>query len=230
MNSIPRIAVPLLKPEDVIPHLGKPTHWKQGRSAKAVADRWFTDNAIPDAVRQVLNQSSFFDGCELVDAWLERSTDLGDGRGTHSQTDLLAILGLGNELAVMGVEAKVSETFGPLVSEWIESGSMGKNERLDRLCGLFGIDRETAQPLRYQLFHRTAAAIYEAKRYRSECAIMMVHSFCENATGLSDFTRFFETIGVEGVGHNRLSKPRKFADTVLWAGWTSDACPPEIMP
>ena len=93
MTKLPRIAVPLLKPEDVIPHLGKPTHWKQGRSAKAVADSWFGANGIPSRVQAVLDQAPDLRGAELVDAWLERCTDLGDMRGSASQTDLLAVLG-----------------------------------------------------------------------------------------------------------------------------------------
>lgn len=79
--------------------------------------------------RAVLDQSRELNGVELVDAWLERCT-LGDRRGSASQTDLLAVLGIGDELAVMGVEAKVTETFGQLVSEWIGNGSEGKEDRL----------------------------------------------------------------------------------------------------
>lgn len=178
MPALPRIAVPLLKAEDVIPHLGKPTHWKQGRSAKAVADSWFNANDIPPRVRVVLDQSPEFRGAELVDAWLERCTDLGDQRGTATQTDLLAVLGVGDELAVIAVEAKVTESFGPLVSEWIGEGGEGKEDRFQRLCALLGLDSGSVGDLRYQLFHRTAAAILEARRYRAKKAVMMVHSFC----------------------------------------------------
>ena len=224
-KAIPRIAVPLLKPEDVIPHLGKPTHWKQGRSAKAVADSWFQANDLPPRVRAVLEQSPDFKGAELVDAWLERCTDLGDRRGSASQTDLLAVLGIGDELAVMGVEAKVTESFGPLVSEWIGNGSEGKEDRLQRLCLMLGFDPSDVGNLRYQLFHRTAAAILEARRYRARKAVLMVHSFCEDATGLADFLTFFEQMGVRGAGRDFVSEPKQVGGIELWIGWTSDCCP-----
>lgn len=214
----------MLKPEDVIPHLGKPTHWKQGRSAKALADSWFQANDLPPRVRAVLDQSPEFLGAELIDAWLERCTDLGDRRGSASQTDLLAVLGVGSELAVMGVEAKVTESFGPLVSDWIGNGSEGKEDRLQRLCDLLGFDRSSVGDLRYQLFHRTAAAIFEARRYRARKAVMMVHSFCENATGLTDFVAFFDRMGVRQVGRDVLSEPTDLGEVRLWAGWTSDRC------
>ena len=225
MAKLTRIAVPLLKPEDVIPHLGKPTHWKQGRSAKAVSDSWFQANDVPPRVRAVLDQSPELKRAELIDAWLERCTDLGDNRGSATQTDLLAVLGVGDELAVMAVEAKVTESFGPLVSEWIGEGGEGKEYRLQRLCDLLGFDRGAIGDLRYQLFHRTAAAMLEARRYRANKAVLMVHSFCEDGTGLPDFLEFFERIGLRNCGRDSLSEPVSVGGVTLWAGWTSDECP-----
>lgn len=210
------------------PASGKPTHWKQGRSAKAVADSWFQANDLPPRVRAVLDQSPELKGAELIDAWLERCTDLGDRRGTATQTDLLAVLGVGDELAVMAVEAKVTESFGPLVSEWLGEGGEGKMDRLQRLCDLLGFERGEVGDLRYQLFHRTAAAILEARRYRAAKAVLLVHSFCENATGLSDFTSFFERMGVQGCGKDALGGPAPVGGISLWVGWTSDKCPQEI--
>lgn len=144
MRRSSRIAVPLLRPEDVIPHLGKPIHWKQGRSAKSLADSWFFSGGIPAAIADLLSQSERLAGAELLEAWLERETDLQDGRTTPSQTDLLALLAIGDKLAVLGIEAKVDESFGPLVSEWLASGSEGKADRLERLCGLYRVSTAEA--------------------------------------------------------------------------------------
>src|SRR3954468_3074772 len=77
--AVPRISVTVRRPEDVIPHLGSPTHWKQGRSAKSLADAWFQANDLPPRVRLVLEQDPVLDGAELIDAWLERCGDLRDG-------------------------------------------------------------------------------------------------------------------------------------------------------
>lgn len=225
MSRLVRIAVTLRKPEDVIPHLGKPTHWKQGRSAKAVADSWFNANDVPPRFRAVLDQEPELRGATLVDAWLERCTDLGDSRGSASQTDLLAVLAVANELVVMGVEAKVTESFGPLVEEWIGEGAEGKEDRLRRLCELLGFDRGSVGDLRYQLFHRTAAAIIEAKRFRASKALMVVHSFCDRATGLADFLTFYERMGMRGAGRDRLSEPATVGGVTLWIGWVGDVCP-----
>lgn len=225
MAKLTRIAVPLLRPEDVKPHLGGPTHWKQGYSAKAVADSWFQANDVPPKVRSLLDQSPELRGAELIDAWLERCTDLCDKRGTATQTDLLAVLGVGDDLVIMAVEAKVAEGFDKPVSKWLGEGREGKADRLQGLCELLGFQRDNVGDLRYQLFHRTAAAILEARRYRANKAVLMVHSFCENATGLGDFTAFFERMGVHGCGKDALGGPVSVGGMSLWVGWTGDECP-----
>lgn len=222
MRRSSRIAIPLLNPEDVIPHLGKPSHWKQGRSAKSLADSWFHARDIPAPVRAVLAQSDRLAGAELLEAWLERETDLQDGRASPSQTDLLALLGIGDKLAVLGIEAKVDESFGPLVSEWIERGSEGKVQRLAKLCAMFRLDPAAVGHLRYQLFHRTAAAVFEAKRFRAGNAILIVQSFCPKSTGLGDAKAFFDAIGLAGLGADRLIGASRCDGVDLWVGWASD--------
>ena len=223
MRRSSRIAVALKRPEDVIPHLGKAHHWKQGRSAKSLADSWFYANDVPDVVRSLLAQSDRLVGAEFLDAWLERETDLQDGRATPSQTDLVALLGIGEKLAVLGIEAKVDESFGPLVAEWLASASEGKAHRLAKLCALFQLDPAQVGHLRYQLFHRTAAAILEAKRFRTDTAILIVQSFCPRSTGLADATAFFEAIGMPGLESGKLLAARRFDGVDLWIGWACDA-------
>jgi hypothetical protein len=227
VSRITRIAVPLLKAADVKPHLGKRTHWKQGRSAKSVADSWFAANDLPASIRALLEDSADLKNAELIDAWLERKTDLGDGRASHSQTDLFAILAVDDELAALGIETKVDESFGPFVSEWLADRSAGKQQRLEKLCALLDVDPQTIGHLRYQLFHRTAASIIEAKRYRARKAIMIVQSFCPKATGLSDCQAFFDALGMQGLERSKLVGPKTFDGVELWIGWASDTPSPE---
>ena len=84
MSRIGRLNLAMRAPEDVIPHLGKAIHWKEGRSAKSLADTWFAANDIPADVRTVLDQATEYRGATLLDAFLERCTDLEDGRATPS--------------------------------------------------------------------------------------------------------------------------------------------------
>lgn len=210
MAAIPRLHLPLRKPTDVIPHLGAEHHYREGRSGRLIAETWFAaqcqPRCLPTAIRDVLDQAQQFAGVELVDAFLERWIELGDGL-RPSQADVLAVLGLPDALAVMAIEGKVDETFGPRVSEWRANGSPGKINRLGLLGATLNLDPAAAAPLRYQLLHRTASAIYEAKRYRAGIAVMMVHSFDPKDAGLPDFKTFASAIGLPDADARRLTGP-----------------------
>lgn len=74
----------------------------------------------------------------------------------------LVIVGLGDTLGVIAVEGKVEESFDDLVRNWNTSAS--KQCRLVGLCATLGLDAGRVGNIRYQLIHRTASAVYEAKR------------------------------------------------------------------
>lgn len=48
---------------------------------------------------------------------------------------------------------------------------------------------------RYQLLHRTASAVIEAKRFRAMAAIMVVHSCSQAHAWLGDYRHFAEQFG-----------------------------------
>ena len=172
-------AEPITRPEDIIPRLAKQErHWKKGYSAYELAHSWVGAKGIPDPVVAVLHQAEEFRGMELIEGFFEKETDL-RSRGRPSQTDLLALIGDGEGFAVLGVEGKVDEPFGPLVSEWLTDASANKRARLSVLQETLGLADHNVSNLRYQLLHRTAAAIYEAQRYKVRRALMFVHSFSE---------------------------------------------------
>jgi hypothetical protein len=228
MREISQLHLPIRRPEDVIPYLGSPGHWRDGRSAKLIAESWFAADGLPEMVRVTLgrcppDQVSRFAGAELVDAFLERCTELGDG-STPSQTDVLAILRLPDEIAVMAIEGKVDESFGPLTSEWLgEAASTSKKpDRLKRLAQTLGIDVPVCKTLRYQLLHRTASALYEAHRYHAKVAIMMVHSFDANDPGFEDFARLSIALGMPKPVATRLVGPVNREGVDLYLGWTAD--------
>jgi len=216
------------QPEDVIPHLGKgPLHWKEGRSAHALANHWWKVNALPSDVAQVLATARQFDGAELVDAFFERDTSLGDA-WQGSQTDLLAILSLPTGgLAVMGVEAKVDETFGRLIAEELRKSlpSSDKKGRIERLSAMLGLDRhaqEVLGSLRYQLLHRTAAALFEAERYQARTAVMLVETFSANDAHWDDFRAFAEALG-GAPAKGALCEVSVPGEIGLWLGWCNSA-------
>lgn len=218
--TIRRLHAPLRRPEDVIPHLGAPHHWKEGRSAKSLIDQWWAANDLPPSIRALLDQAPEWRGAELIDAFAERCTDLGDGRASHSQSDLLAVVGLSDGLGLIGIEAKVNEGFDRTVDEWRAQPSVGKKARLEKLCALFGLDPSKVGHLRYQLFHRTASAVIEAKRYRARHAMMIVQSWSPDHDGYDDYAAFFSALGVVGLPRGQVSRPLLVDGVALRTGWS----------
>ena len=222
--AIPRLHVPLLEPEDVVRHLGKrEKHWKEGRSAHALANVWSEFNALPPKVKAMLGSHSDFQAVELIDAFLERQVDL-QSEGRPSQTDLLAVVGIGERLAVVAVEGKAGEPFGERVEEWLD-GSTKKEKRLEGLCRILNLPRAAAMPLRYQLLHRSVSAIIEAHRYRTKIAVLLIHGFTDDPKGMADFTAFLKALGFQEQGLDILAGPELLDGVSLYAGWVRDKAP-----
>ena len=212
---------PVSKPEDVIPFLGRgERHWKVGRSAYELAYSWMSAQGVPKDVRAILDTDDATAKAELRRATFEKKTDLDKtGRGP-SQTDLLAQLMTTSGSTILGVEGKVDETFGPLVSEWIEY-SPGKLRRLAGLIELLRLNSAAVTALRYQLLHRTAAVLIEANEQSARHAIMLVQSFSPShiRAGFNDFQNFSNALGTPVSEPGRLSAPGMFGDVQLRLGW-----------
>jgi hypothetical protein len=218
---IRRLHVPLTKPEDVIPHLAKQElHWRAGYSAQELAIAWFeANNDLPVSVRAVLSTAPEYAGAVLIDGFFEREVDLKTA-GRNSQTDLMVVAGLGDELGIIAVEGKVEESFAEPVRQW--NDSPGKRARLEGLCASLGLGPTCVDNLRYQLLHRTASAIYEARRYRCHHAIMLVHSFSPGHRGFDDFAAFSHVMDmpIDKPGH--CSPPKLCEGVSLRLAWVSD--------
>lgn len=161
-----------------------------------------------------------FKSAELVDAFMERQVDLGS-EGRHSQTDLLAIAGLAQGLAILAVEGKAGESFGDLVDRWLD-GSKGKEVRLDLLCEQLGLSPDAALQLRYQLLHRSVSAIREAKRYRTDVAALLIHSFSDDEESREDFGSFLRSLGLKEPVPGTLVGPVMCDGVRFFAGWVQD--------
>lgn len=80
-------------------------------------------------------------------------------------------------------------------------------------------------PLRYQLLHRSASAIYEAQRYRTNVAAFLVHSFSYDPKSFEDFSRFLRAVGFEPPTVGVLSGPVARDSVSLYVGWVADKLP-----
>lgn len=209
------------KPEDVIPHLAKQRHhWKKGYSAYELAHSWLGTDGIPAAVRSVLDTCPDYVNTDLIEGFFERPVTLRT-RGYPSQTDMLAFVKSVYGYAVIAVEGKVDERFGELVSNWNDH-KPGKKRRLESLCATLGLRVAGIGGIRYQLLHRTASAIYEAQRYKTERAIMLVHSFSVTDTSFGDFQAFTESMGVPVQTVNQVSEELECEGIRLRLAWVKD--------
>lgn len=187
-------------PEDWQYGLADPKHWKTGHSAKALAYSWEYAGGFPEEVEEVLSDSQF-SKAELLIAFPEYRTPLPGGR-RQSQTDLLVLAEVRGELLAVAVEGKVREDFGPTVQEWLgDSPSRGKRSRLKFLAqklGIADLDSRELRHIRYQLLHRTAAAVIEAERFNARYAVMLVHSFSQEDEHFEDYQDFLNLLGIAG--------------------------------
>jgi hypothetical protein len=211
----------LNKPEDVINFLGKgKEHWKEGRSAYEAAYSWFSVKDLPPCIREILDGETAFAGAIFQKAIFEKNTRL-DHYGRDSQTDIVAYLETNNGTAVLGIEAKVDESFGPLVHDWNDCGT-GKLRRLVSLLDYLEFKSMPIGNLRYQLFHRTVATLIEARAVGARQAAVLVQSFDKNRTGLEDFMAFADAFGTPVSLPGKLSPPKKFGDLTIQLGWTEN--------
>lgn len=220
-SMIRRLHVPLLKPEDVIPHLAKSDHWKSGHSAQELAIAWSQSSTdFPPAVRAVLSTVPEYSDAELLDGFFEREIELGSP-GRNSQADILVLAGLRQEIGIIAVEGKVNETFREFVKNW--NTTPGKQVRLERLAQTLGLDVADVGGIRYQLLHRTASAIYEAKRYRCRHAMMLVHSFSLSHRWFEDFAAFAALMNQPVSVPGSVSTAKMCEGISLRLAWVADS-------
>lgn len=124
-------------------------------------------------------------------------------------------------LCVMAVEAKVNEDFGPLVGERRKEASQGQSDRLEYLRQLLGIP-SLPDSIRYQLLHRTAAALLTARLFHAGTAVMLVQAWGDKATVRGDFDRFCELLSARKIGAGVYSIPTAAAPTLFLAWCQGD--------
>jgi hypothetical protein len=81
------------------------------------------------------------------------------------------------------------------MQEWLANASRGKIERLHYLCGQLGLNLSLPSGIRYQMLHRAASAVIEAKRFTADHAVMLVHSFSQADEWFEDYTAFVALFG-----------------------------------
>ena len=215
-----RIFLPTSTGTDWQQLLAKPvTHWKQGASAMTAAAAWeAADGALPPEISRILESSRepLLLDQQLLAALPEWQVPLPGGI-TTSNTDVLAICRNELGLCIIGVEAKVLEDFGPLVSSKRAEASSGQRERMAYLHSLLGVERFD-DAIRYQLLHRTASALLTAREFHAATAVMLVQAFDTPAARRADFEAFRIAMGAREVAP-LIYKVDSFTGPSLFLAW-----------
>ncbi len=218
-----KIYIPTKSPEDWKKLLAEPTkHWKDGYSAKTLAYCWENAIGFPKEIGRIFNDSDYTElhDLDLLLAFPEYQVFLPPITAHPSQNDLFVLARTTNEkLVSMTIEGKVSEPFGPEMKKWYLEPSAGKIERLKFIKEHIGIDDDIPENLRYQLLHRTASAVIEAKKFNASIAVMLVHSFSKTNEWFEDYQLFLGLYGIKDVNVDRLYFLKTVSGIQLYSGW-----------
>jgi len=211
---------PADQPADWQALLAKPDlHWKTGYSARSLACSWTEARGFPSEVRAVFDGSgiSALQDIEFLAGFPEHKVALPGGQRA-SQNDIFVLAKGSDGLVTIMVEGKVNEPFDLPVDKRFANPTPGEAERLAWLLNLLGLEREAVGDIGYQLLHRTASAILEARRFSAGHAVMLVHSFSQE---LAHFDGYFAFAGLFGseAAPNQVVSSGFCDDASLYLGW-----------
>lgn len=221
-----RLFVPSWGPSDWRRLLANPsTQWVRGKSAFELAVAWEaarkTERGIPPAVAEFLDEHDLTRGSKLVIGLPELQVEF-PGGGHQSQTDLWVLLKAGDRLISVAVEAKSGESLDKPVGEWLKdiSPNSGKPARLAALRDILRLaDTDVAQ-IRYQLLHRSAAAVRMAEDLNASTAVLLVQAFggARDLPSRTDFSKFTELMLCESAlkGPMKVGRPTWVPLLVGW--------------
>jgi len=192
-------------------------HWQKGFSARTLAYSWQEAQGFPKEVRAVLGTVEPFKDLELLLGVPEHQVPL-PGGARPSQNDIWCLARARSNLVSIAVEGKVEEPFGPTLGEWQAEASAGKSSRWAYLKEQLSLTGELSGELRYQLLHRAASAVIEARRFFAPQAIMLVHSFSPTKRWFSDYAAFASLLGAQAE-QNQLHAVGLRGGVEFFVGW-----------
>jgi hypothetical protein len=206
--------------------------WQLGRSAERLATAWLGSNGFPVKVAAALEQVPEFRGMTLERGVVEHTCPV-PGEGPQSATDIMVqSRSLFPVTVSIAVEGKVDESFDATISSWLQKGKSvnspkNRKMRVAGMCDRLGLPEAAVAPIRYQLLHRTYAAIVEAATHDCDIAMLLVHSFSpdtEVRPGWRDFEKWAAVLNSQ-ADPIRPDVPwfaKKVVGVSVWLLWVSD--------
>lgn len=221
-----RLFVPTLGPSDWRRLLAdSDKQWKQTKSAFECSIAWEaarkSTRGLPPEVANLFDSHDRFQGSSLLLGLPEHQVVL-DGGGHLSQADLWLLIDAPIGVTSVAVEAKAGEAFDQIVSDWLKDASAksGKPDRLKQACNVLRLSESDVLECRYQLLHRSTAAILEAKRFRLRNALFLVHAFGDNTKSFEDYRYWASLLGVKAQA-NCITNVGIRNEIDMWIAWLS---------
>jgi len=213
-----KIYIPSAGPDSWQQFLADPQkQWRTGYSAKSLAHSWEDADGFPTEISTAMSGVEDLDGAEPLLVIPEHKVPLPGGR-TESQNDAFVLATTPAGLASICIEGKVNESFGEPVSKWGPDSSPGKRKRFQYLTEVLELEGVNLSNIYYQLLHRTASAIIEAKRFHATTAMMLVHSFSQEHKWFREFSAFAKILGTTAK-LNAIHPCGERSGVSLYVGW-----------
>jgi hypothetical protein len=202
--------------------------WKRYCSAFETAvsweSAWQSQSGLPPALENLLCTHGFANPILLL-AVAEHQVELPGGRAA-SQSDVWALINTAAGVVSMTVEAKAAESFGDeTLGAWLVAGKSersitNRKARWDYISANLPAS-DAYQGVPYQILHRCAAAVIEAKRMACPNAMFVVQAFNTPDISFADFTLFCSALNLS-VSRGQLAKTA-MGGISLGVGWID--CP-----
>jgi hypothetical protein len=177
--------------------------WKRRFSAFETAVSWElasnSKSGLPGPIEKLFRESNYCDPL-LVFAVAEHKVDLPGGNAA-SQSDVWAVVSTSSGMLSLTVEAKSKEAFGDeILEKWLVAGATeesksNRQKRFDYVCSHLPKSDSFLQ-VRYQMLHRCAASVIEAKRFGFKRAAFIVQAFETPANGFQDYAIFCQALKI----------------------------------
>jgi hypothetical protein len=199
--------------------------WKRRFSAFETAVSWEhacnRASGLPDPLEKLLRKGNFGEP-RLIFAVAEHKVELPGGNAA-SQSDVWAIVNTSRGMLSLTVEAKASEAFGDdILEKWLVAGSTEESRRNREMR--FDYVRSHLPKsdsfflVRYQMLHRCAASVIEAKRLGFQHAGFIVQAFNTPDQSFQDYAIFCKALNMPAArGEMRTTFVGEIALSVGWA-------------
>jgi len=185
-------------------------------SAARLTTKWREADGFPTEVARLLRSHEATASAAMLLAIPEHHVRLAGG-ARAAQTDLWVLARTPRGLLSIVVDAGRGDADDGTAREWHTAESHEKTTMA--LRSLLEIDRESELAIGHRLFHRTACALLEARRFFASGAAVIIHSVGATRRTFLEFQGFVALLG------GRLSRPGELAAVppregiALYFGW-----------